>query len=140
MNTTGVSIWSAPYRLSDMKIVDPNSVGLSHLFKDNLAPPEPDNEVISDNHPSRIYATITKGGETIATLYLSGLIMTPNSTALPDNLCSSGHGIALAENRIKQIVSTYGGEVRYASTSNNINSSNQSRFLFDIQMLNQGHR
>ena len=62
---------------------------------------------------SLIYATLSKGGKTIATLYKDGQMMTPGSTPLPSNLASDGSGKALADKRLTQMLNLLGGEVQY---------------------------
>lgn len=72
---------------------------------------------IADNDPSNIYATLQKDGKTIATLYRSGLLQTPNDVALPSNLSRDGLGIPLANKRLQQLQAIYGGTVTYAQNA-----------------------
>lgn len=72
---------------------------------------------IADNDPSNIYATLQKDGKTIATLYRSGALQTPNDLALPSNLSRDGVGIPLANKRLQQLQAIYGGTVTYAQNA-----------------------
>jgi hypothetical protein len=81
------------------------------------APPAPPASVDADNDPSKLYATIQKDGKTIATLYASGAMVTPDGGPLPANLQVDGHGVALAEARIRQMLDLLGGTVSYTQNA-----------------------
>lgn len=81
------------------------------------APPAPPASVDADNDPSKLYATIQKDGKTIATLYTSEAMVTPDGGPLPANLQVDGHGVALAEARIRQMLDLLGGTVSYTQNA-----------------------
>jgi hypothetical protein len=103
------------------------------------APPAPPTSVDADNDPSKLYATIQKDGKTIATLYTSGAMVTPDGGPLPASLQVDGHGVALAEARIRQMLDLAGGTVSYwqnAPALNAIANANAS-VLFMAQLAGQ---
>lgn len=74
-------------------------------------------DIIADNHPSNIHATLERNGQTIATVYKSGGMMTPNAIGSPSNLASDGHGLPLADQRLQQMFQLHGGTISCAQAS-----------------------
>jgi len=98
------------------------------------APPPLD--VIADNHPSNIYATLERNGQTIATVYKSGGMMTPNAIGSPSNLASDGSGLPLAEQRLQQMLQLHGGTISYAQPRAQASAS--AATLFAAQLARDG--
>lgn len=73
--------------------------------------PPAEHEIIADNHPSKMYAQIEKGGRIVATIYESGVMMTPNDVGIPGDLANDGGN--LAERRLQQMLEALGGTVQY---------------------------
>lgn len=93
---------SAVRKLSDEEVADRQPLK-----------PLPPADLIADNHPSNIYATLERNGQTIATIYKSGGMMTSNAVSLPSNLSNEGTGLPLAEQRLQQMLELHGGTVNY---------------------------
>ena len=104
------------------------------------ASPAPPASVDADNDPSKLYATIQKDGKTIATFYTSGTMVTPNGGPLPANLQVDGHGVALADARIRQMLDLAGGTVSYRQNAPSLNSSANASVLFMAQLAGQKAR
>ena len=98
----------------------------------------PAGSIIADNHPSNIYATLQKHGQTIATLYKSGGMMTPNAIGLPADLSQSGIGLPLAEQRLQQMLQLYGGTVHYAQQAGSPPPPERASALFVAQLARHG--
>jgi hypothetical protein len=103
------------------------------------APPAPPASVDADNDPSKLYATIQKDGKTIATFYTSGAMVTPNGGPLPANLQVDGHGVALADARIRQMLDLVGGTVSYRQNAQSLNATANANasVLFMAQLAGQ---
>ncbi|GJD32850.1 hypothetical protein PMNALOAF_4130 [Methylobacterium adhaesivum] len=99
--------------------------------------PPPPGQVDADNDPSKRYAVLKKNGQVIATLYTSGLLETPNGTQVPDDLKADGHGITLANTRLKQMQELHGGTVEYLQDTRTASQSKTSDSLVTAQLLNQ---
>jgi hypothetical protein len=104
------------------------------------APPAPPASVDADNDPSKLYATIRKDGKTIATFYTSGTMITSNGGPLPANLQADGHGVALADARIRQMLDLVGGTVSYRRNAPPLNSTANASALFMAQLAGQKAR
>ena len=87
----------------------------------------------ADIDPSNRYATIQKDGKTIATVYKSGFVETPNGHALPDDLAADEPGLSLANQRIQQILKMYGGNVEYIQDTRTQAASTTAATLFAAQ-------
>jgi hypothetical protein len=87
------------------------------------APPAPPASVDADNDPSKLYAAIQKDGKTIATFYTSGAMVTPNGGPLPANVQVNGHGVALADAWIRQMLDLVGGTVSYRQNAPSSNAT-----------------
>ncbi len=74
--------------------------------------PPAEHDIVADNHPSKTYATIEKNGRIVATIYESGVMMTPNDVGRPGNLANDGPN--LAERRLQQMQEMLGGTISYA--------------------------
>ena len=94
----------------------------------------PPDDLIADNHPSNIYATLERNGQTIATLYKSGGIMTPNAIGMPSDLSNEGGGLPLAEKRLQQMLELHGGTVSYSRQNAAAPSSANATSLFAAQL------
>jgi hypothetical protein len=103
------------------------------------APPAPPASVDADNDPSKLYATIEKDGKTIATFYTSGAMVTPNGGPQPANLQVDGHGVALANARIRQMLDLVGGTVSYRQNAPSLNApaNANASVLFMAQLAGQ---
>jgi hypothetical protein len=103
------------------------------------APPAPPASVDADNDPSKLYATIQKDGKTIATFYTSGAMVAPNGGSLPANLQVDGHGVALADARIRQMLDLIGGTVSYRQNAPSLNATANANasVLFMAQLAGQ---
>ena len=101
------------------------------------APPAPPASVDADNDPSKLYATIEKDGKTIATFYTSGTMVTPNGGPLPANLQVDGHGVVLADARIRQMLGLVGGTASYRQNAPSLNSTANASVLFATQLAGQ---
>jgi hypothetical protein len=108
------------------------------------APPAPPASVDADNDPSKLNATIQKDGKTIATFYTSGTMVTSNGGPLPANLQADGHGVALADARIRLMLDLVGGTVSYRHNAPPLNSTANSTAnasaLFTAQLAGQKAR
>jgi len=104
----------------------------------NRKPPPPD-QVDADNSPSKRYAVLVKDGKVIATFYKSGLMVTPNSVRVPDDLSLNGDGTSLADIRIKQMQDMHGGTVEYTQAFNTVSRSKNSETLMTAQILGQNN-
>jgi hypothetical protein len=91
----------------------------------------------ADIDPSNHYATIRKDGKTIATVYRSGFVETPNGDALPNDLAADGEGLSLANRRIQQILKMYGGDVEYVQATRTQAASVAAATLFAAQQAGQ---
>lgn len=91
----------------------------------------------ADIDPSNRYATIRKDGKTIATVYKSGFVETPNGHALPNDLAADGEGLSLANRRIQQILKMYGGDVEYIQDTRTQAASVAAATLFAAQQAGQ---
>ena len=108
----------------------------SEPWPTETAPPDT-SATPADNDPSNLYATIQKDGKTVATFYKSGLMVTPNGEALPNDLAVDGHGVSLANQRIQQMLKMYGGDVEYAQDARTRNTSAMAATLFSAQVAGQ---
>lgn len=66
----------------------------------------------AEAHPDKIYAQITVGGKTVATIYDSGVAHLERE-AYGAQLTIDGEGLALADARIADILKAVPGEVKY---------------------------
>jgi hypothetical protein len=103
------------------------------------APPAPPASVDADNDPSKLNATIQKDGKTIATFYTSGTMVTSNGGPLPPDLQADGHGVALADARIRQMLDFVGGTVSYRQNAPALNATANANAsaLFMAQLAGQ---
>ena len=104
------------------------------LFQRTQLEELPPDDLIADNHPSNIYATLERNGQTIATLYKSGGIMTPDAVGLPSDLSNEGGGLPLAEKRLQQMLELHGGTVSYSRQNAAAPSSANATTLFAAQL------
>jgi len=100
--------------------------------------PPPVGQVNADNDPKNLYATIQKNGKTIATVYRSGLLVTPNGEQLPADLVSDGATpLSVADARIRQMLAMHGGTVNYAQSMRAVSTPASAATLFAAQLAGQ---
>lgn len=88
----------------------------------------------ADNDPRQLYATIKKDGQTIATFYASGLMLTSPGIPLPQGLANDGRGTSLADIRIRQMLAELGGSVEYLRDAERRAKSESAATLFAAQI------
>lgn len=108
-NGTGISASAELAKAIDpsmvTKISDEEANSLVEFMNRKMPPPVDD--------LSLQYATLVKGGKTVATFYKNGVMAVPNDTILPAKLAIDGTGKALADERIAQMLKLLGGSVQY---------------------------
>ncbi|WP_019906474.1 hypothetical protein [Methylobacterium sp. 77] len=122
--------------LSDAGSAVKVSSDVTRAFREPIDLP-PVGKVRADNDPSKLYATIQKDGNVIATFYTSGLMVTPNNVSLPQNFVVDGSGLSLADSRIRQILDLHGGEVQYTHAQQARRNTMNAATLFAAHLAGQ---
>jgi hypothetical protein len=125
-----------PLQIPASAIRKAEDMGEMAIVRQLYKEPPAEHEIIADNHPSKTYATIEKNGRVMATIYESGVMMTPNDVGTPPNLFNDGPN--LAERRLQQMQEMIGGTINYAKPKGTAPQSGVSAATLFLAQLRNG--